>query len=157
MTRWGVGPKFTTLSIIYGLIMIALSLRFSPVFKIPFISHQLLTIIGCILIAIGIPFVITAVVTVMRAFNAGQLVTTGIFGMCRHPVYSGWVVFIVPGLVLIVNSWIALTIPLVMYCFLSVLVKDEELYLEKTFGDEYLAYKNRVPLALPLGWIRPKQ
>jgi protein-S-isoprenylcysteine O-methyltransferase Ste14 len=114
----------------------------------------MLATIGIILILIGISFDIVAIVTVMRAFNKGTLITKGIFGICRHPVYAGWVVFIVPGIVLLVNSWIALSIPLVMYFFLRILVIKEDTYLEKTFGNEYHIYKKRIPAVLPIGWIK---
>jgi protein-S-isoprenylcysteine O-methyltransferase Ste14 len=34
------------------------------------------------------------------------------------------------------------------------LVKEEDQYLEKTFGEEYLAYRKKVPAVLPIGWLR---
>jgi len=154
MTRWGVGPMFASLSIIYGLFMIMLSRHFEPLLEINFIPHRLLATVGILLILIGIPFNIVAIVIVTRAFNAGNLVTGGIFGMCRHPLYAAWVVFIVPGIMLLVNSWIGLTTPPVMYFILRILVKKEEIYLEKMFGDKYLAYKKRVPAVLPIGWLK---
>jgi protein-S-isoprenylcysteine O-methyltransferase Ste14 len=154
MTPWGVGPRFSVLSVIYAVFILELSRFYDPLFKMRVIPHRILAAAGIALILVGIPFVVAALVTVMRAFNAGALATKGVYGMCRHPVYAGWVVFIVPGVVFLVNSWIALSIPLVMYFFLRIWVKKEEIYLEKTFGDEYLAYKKKVPAVLPVGWIK---
>ena len=62
-------------------------------------------------------------------------------------------IFIVPGTILLINSWIGLTVPLFMYFLLRVLVKKEELYLEKRFGAGYLKYKDKVPCILPYGLL----
>jgi protein-S-isoprenylcysteine O-methyltransferase Ste14 len=43
-----------------------------------------------------------------------------------------------------------------MYFLIHVFAKEEETYLENTFGKEYLAYKKRVPKVLPIGWLKPK-
>ena len=154
MSRWGVGPTFAFLSISYGMVMLAISRYFHPVFQILFVPYWLLWILGIALILIGVPFFIISVKTIMKAYNADTLVTHGIFKCCRHPLYSSWVVFIVPGIVLLANSWIGLTAPLFMYFLLCKLVKKEELYLEHVFGSEYLEYKKAVPCVLPVGLLK---
>lgn len=154
MSRWGVGPIFAFLSISYGMIMLAISRYFDSVSQIPFAPYWLLQILGIALILIGIPFFIISVKTVTKAYNADSLVTDGIFRCCRHPLYSSWVVFIVPGIVLLANSWIGLTAPLFMYFLLRKLVTKEEVYLEHVFGSEYLEYKKDVPCILPVGCLK---
>lgn len=154
MSRWGIGPIFAFLSISYGIIVLAISRYFYPVFQIPIIPTWLLSTLGFTLILIGVPFFIVSVKTVMKAYNSDKLVTQGIYRCCRHPLYSAWVVFIVPGIVLLANSWIGLTAPLFMYFLLCKLVIKEEVYLEHVFGSEYIEYKNEVPCILPIGYIR---
>ena len=154
MTKWGVGSKFTNLSLIYGLMMVLLSKYFDPMFKITFVPYKFLVITGVILIVAGLPFYIHALVTVMRAFQERRLVTNGSFGMCRHPVYAAWVVFFVPAIMLFFNTWLGLTAPVFMYMLIRMLVDKEEIYLEEMFGEAYLAYKKRVPLVLPIGWLK---
>ena len=61
-----------------------------------------------------------------------------------------------PGAALVLNAWTLLTVPLVMYAILRPLVRKEEQYLERKFGDQYRACKKRVPAFPPLGWIRGK-
>ncbi len=156
MTFWGVGPKFGLFSASYCILMVALSNYFDPFFKIHFVSSGVLTTVATILILIGIPFYIVSIVTIKRAFTAGRLVTEKTFGMCRHPVYSAWIIFFVPGIMLLINTWIGLTAPLVMYILLLKLVKKEEAYLETVFGNEYLAYKEMIPTVLPIGWVKSK-
>ena len=154
MSRWGIAPVFAALSISYGLMTLSVSRYFHPVFQIGFVPYSYLAILGVIIILIGVPFWIIAVRTVMRAYNAGELVTGGVYRCCRHPVYSSWVVFIVPGIALLVGSWIGLTTPIFMYFILRILVKKEEAYLENLFGSKYIEYKKSVPCILPIGWIK---
>jgi protein-S-isoprenylcysteine O-methyltransferase Ste14 len=154
MTKWGVGPKFTLYTTIYCLLMFGLTRYFDPLFKITFIPYRMLLWFSSILILLGIPFYLFSIVSVMRAFKAGKLVTSGVYGMCRHPVYSAWLVFFVPGIALLINSWALLSAPFVMYLLVRALVKKEDIYLEENFGQEYLSYKHKVPAILPYGWIK---
>lgn len=149
-----MGPIYFTLSICYGIIVIVLSRYFYPVFEINILPRRSLIIFGIALIAIGIPFWIISIISVMRAYNADKLVTDGIYRCCRHPVYASWTVFIIPGVVLLSNSWIGLTIPIFMYFLLRKLVKKEEIYLESIFGSEYLHYRQKVPCILPIGHLK---
>ena len=119
-----------------------------------FFPDWVLNILGVSLIVIGIPFFLISVVTAMKAYNANELVTNGIFICCRHPLYASWVAFIVPGIVFLANTWIGLTAPIFMYFILRVLVQKEEIYLEKVFGSEYFDYKKKVPCILPYGWLK---
>jgi protein-S-isoprenylcysteine O-methyltransferase Ste14 len=154
MTKWGVGPKFFIYSVPYGFFIIAVTVYFHPLFQINFVPYRILASLGAIMILLGIPFYIVSLVSVIRAFKAGHLVTDGVYGMCRHPVYAAWVVFFVPAIVLLINTWIGFSVPVAMYFLLRVLVKEEDQYLEKTFGQEYLAYRKKVPAVLPIGWLK---
>jgi hypothetical protein len=58
--------------------------------------------------------------------------------------------FNVPGMVLLADSWVGLLVPIPMYVLLRLLVLDEEAWLERTFGEEYHAYRARVPAVLPV-------
>ncbi len=140
----------------YGIMALAISRYFHPAFQIGLIRHWLLSILGIALILFGVPFFIISVKSVSRAYNADALVTDGIFRCCRHPLYASWVVFIVPGIVFLTKSWMALTTPIFMYLILRKLVRKEELYLENVFGSEYIAYKKEVPDIFPLGCLSRK-
>lgn len=155
MTHWGVGPKFGIFMISYGAFVIVLNAYYHPFFSLELLPYKALACIGAALILLGIPFYLFSLASVMRAFKASRLVTTGAYGMCRHPVYASWVLFFTPGIALLMRSWLGLSVPVVMYFVLKALVKEEDLYLEKTFGDEYRAYKAKTPLVLPIGRFRP--
>jgi protein-S-isoprenylcysteine O-methyltransferase Ste14 len=154
MSRWGVGPLFAVLSIGYAIMMLAISRYFHPTFRINLVPYWFLSILGIALILIGVPFFIISAIRVTHAYNADALVTDGIFRCCRHPLYASWVVFIVPGIFFLIDSWLALTTPIFMYLILRKLVGKEEVYLESVFGSEYRQYKQKIPCILPFGWIR---
>jgi protein-S-isoprenylcysteine O-methyltransferase Ste14 len=49
------------------------------------------------------------------------------------------------GIAAVKNSlWVILPLPLVVYVIQREVIGREERYLERTFGEEYLAYKARV-------------
>jgi protein-S-isoprenylcysteine O-methyltransferase Ste14 len=155
MTRWGIGPLFALLSISYGLFAFVLA-KSNPTWKIDFIPYPILSTVGIILILTGIPFFIISIKSLHHAYNSNSLITTGIYGICRHPMYGVWIIFIVPGIALVARSLLGLTTPVVMYILLKILAQKEETYLEEKFGVQYLQYKRKTPFVLPIGWIRTK-
>jgi len=75
---------------------------------------------------------------------ASSLVTSGILGWTRNPMYLGMAIFYA-GLAVISNSLTAIILlPLVLAIVQKQVIAREEAYLERAFGDEYVAYKNRV-------------
>jgi protein-S-isoprenylcysteine O-methyltransferase Ste14 len=49
------------------------------------------------------------------------------------------------GIAILRNAlWAILLLPLVLYVMQREVIEREERYLERTFGEEYLAYKRRV-------------
>jgi protein-S-isoprenylcysteine O-methyltransferase Ste14 len=72
------------------------------------------------------------------------LVTTGIHGWSRNPIYLG-MFLVYGGIGLVVRSpWILLlVVPLAITIHYGVVVR-EEAYLERRFGDAYRDYKTRV-------------
>jgi len=73
---------------------------------------------------------------------------SGIYSKTRNPVYLAFVL-IIAGIALLSRRLLALAWVLVSVAVLYYLAKKEENDLEKTFGDEYLKYKKRVPMFLP--------
>ena len=88
----------------------------------------------------------------MAAYNSDKLATAGLFGFVRNPMYAAWIVFIIPGLVLLTRSWPLLLTPLVAYSAFKLLIRRENAYLEKRFGDAYRRYRVEVNELFP--WPR---
>jgi protein-S-isoprenylcysteine O-methyltransferase Ste14 len=73
-----------------------------------------------------------------------RLTTEGPFRYSRNPAYVA-LAMIYAGIAALRNSlWAILPLPLVLYVIQREVIGREERYLERTFGEEYLAYKARV-------------
>ncbi len=73
-----------------------------------------------------------------------RLTTAGPFGYSRNPAYLS-LAMIYAGIAALRNSlWVILPLPLAVYVIQREVIEREERYLERTFGEEYLAYKRRV-------------
>ena len=148
MTQWGVGPKFTIISAIYSVFIVLINYIFLPILTIP-IPRLLSLVLGIILIIIGVPIFLIPGLTIHKYFNEGKLATKGVYAYFRHPIYGSWIAFIVPGVVLMLNSLLGLTVPFFMYGVFKVLIREEEEYLEGKFGEEYFEYKRKVGSIFP--------
>ena len=138
MSRWGVGPTFASLSLIYGMIMLAINHYYYPAFRIPFVPNWLLSITGIALIVIGVPFFIISVITVSKATRlipwslkvfsdvvAIPYTALGWFSLCLANIPPG-------------RQLDRIDHPLFYDFLLNKLVTREEIYLEQRFGSEYL-------------------
>jgi protein-S-isoprenylcysteine O-methyltransferase Ste14 len=73
-----------------------------------------------------------------------RLTTAGPFGYSRNPAYLS-LAMIYAGIAALRNAlWAILFLPLVVYVIQREVIGREERYLERTFAEEYLAYKARV-------------
>ena len=73
-----------------------------------------------------------------------RLTTEGPFRYTRNPGYLA-LAMIYAGIAVLKNSlWAIHLLPLMLYVIQREVIGREERYLERTFGEEYLAYKARV-------------
>lgn len=151
MTLIGIGLRFTIISSIYAAVILTLHFPWMSHLSVP-IPRVFTLIFGILLVIIGIPIYFISVLTIHRYFNEGKLATKGIYAYFRHPIYGSWIVFIVPGIVLIMNSLIGLTIPVFMYVVFKILIVEEDKYLGDRFGEEFFKYKKRVGEIFPKLW-----
>ena len=106
---------------------------------------------GWIMITGGLVVIVTSLLEVWRARRSGRLVTAGIFGRCRHPIYAAQMALIMPGIAAAMGNLLLLgAIPLTGLMFVC-LIGIEERALEREFGEEYSDYRQRVPRLVPFG------
>lgn len=73
-----------------------------------------------------------------------HIVTTGVYAYSRNPIYLGWTVLFL-GIAITDLGWVTILAPTMMLGLLHwLVVLEEEKYLEKRFGDEYLSYRAQV-------------
>ncbi len=84
-----------------------------------------------------------------RIFDAkNQLVTTGIYAHVRHPQYLGFLLITLGMNVLWVTFSTLALWPLLAFLYYR-LAKEEDKQIEKKFGEEFLKYKENVPMFIP--------
>ena len=157
MDRLGVGPKFALLGIAFGAIILTLHYYFLPTFTFILFSRYVNIILGAILILIGVPLFIASGIMVHTHVSKGRLCTTSVYAYFRHPLYAAWVVFIVPGIVIITGSVIAICWPIFLYILFKLFTVEEEKYLSEKFGKEYMQYEKQVNAVFPKLWKKYKQ
>jgi len=109
-------------------------------------------VIGVVLVGAGLTLIIPANLEFRSAGTHAEpwkpsvaLVTDGIFGWLRNPMYVGGTLFLAGLAVLLASDWmLVMTVVFVMVLHFGV-VKREERYLEQKFGDAYRQYQDRVP------------
>lgn len=78
-----------------------------------------------------------------------KLLTTGVYGWVRNPVYSAFL-FIFTGALLFAANYLLLLLPILFWAMLTLLMKQtEEKWLLRRFGEEYAIYCRKVNRVIP--------
>lgn len=81
-----------------------------------------------------------------------QLVTSGVYGVVRHPIYTAMLLLLVSQ-VLVFTQPLALLVALVVFAIgTGIRIREEETLLRQAFGVKYDQYANRVPALMP--WLK---
>ena len=133
---------------------------FIEIFLFPsFKSSYIIIGIGFIGTALGFFIRLTALITAGHNFThiiatekkqKHVLVTSGIYGIMRHPGYMGWFWYTVFSQVLLCNPICTAGFSFVAWKFFSDRIRFEERHLVEFFGKEYEDYKTKVPTLIPL-------
>lgn len=149
MTILGVGGKLFLGTVAFFVPLAIVNARFFPHLRFQIVSPLITTLVAILCIATGVAVLACSAAQVTKAFSEGKLVTTGIYAVVRNPLYSAWIVFIIPGIVIISRQALWSLVPVFMYVLCKVLIKEEDLYLEQKFGQNYRQYKEEVPELIP--------
>lgn len=113
--------------------------------------HTISAIGAGALILIGVAVLAASIRNFTRAGTPVQgtrptrtLVTTGIHGWSRNPIYFGMLFFLVGVGIAVRSPWILLLAVPLAITFRYGVITREEAYLERRFGDTYRDYKARV-------------
>jgi len=78
-----------------------------------------------------------------------QLITHGVYSICRHPSYIGWSLWAVGTQLVMGNPLCFFLYIYFTLKFFSERIPDEEHTLMRKFGDKYAQYRENVPIGLP--------
>ena len=154
LSIWGIGANLALVSALYGAAALAATFLWPEIFAVRGLPYACFLVPGVVLIVVGLPIYALSVRTLVKAFGQKRLVTTGVYAVCRNPIYAVWIVLLVPAIALLTRSWPVLTLSLLMYVIVRVQGRREEENLEALFGQEYVEYKRRVNAVFPTLWWR---
>lgn len=154
LARCGIGPRFSIVTVIAGIMAGWISFRHPTIFKIQGVSPWVFVIPGCVLVAAGMTVYVIALGTFNEGYRRKRLVTHGLYAFVRHPIYFAWIVLICPGVMLFFRSWLMLLTPLVAYLCFKVSIHHEDRDLESQFGQMYLDYRAGTCELFPVGLLR---
>ncbi len=154
LPMYGVGPIYV--GVIIGLTVLGIILSIWK--KIPVIRYKgisiVLLILGVGLIIYGIYLWYAAVIRdkIDDGIVNNRLVTTGVYGQVRNPIYSAFLIACT-GVLLIYGNILLLFLPFLYWGFLTVLMRNtEEKWLIELYGEEYEEYCRNVNRCIP--WNR---
>jgi len=108
-------------------------------------------IIGILCLIISLFFLVTSLMKFFQSKNtlilikpASSLQTNGIYSISRNPMYLGLAIVYLGITCLIGNWWNIILFPFLLLVIQEYIIKKEENYLERAFGEKYLEYKSGV-------------
>ena len=141
---WVPPPLTYLLTLLLGLVL-------DRRLHLPFLPHRVAGVLGWPLVGGGMALA-TWFIRTMRGADTtldvnkpvSSLVQDGPFRYSRNPGYLS-LAMIYAGIATLRNAlWAILLLPLLLLVTQRELIEREERHLERTFGEEYLAYKRRV-------------
>jgi len=120
-------------------------------FPLPFIFPKILEWVGYGLVISGLGLAISAASRFIQAHTTldphgkvSNIVTGGPYRFSRNPIYLGFVCFLIGFPFIFRNYWGSILSPVLVGLINTLVIQQEEAYLEKKFGDTYTSYRSRV-------------
>jgi protein-S-isoprenylcysteine O-methyltransferase Ste14 len=73
-----------------------------------------------------------------------EVISSGVYRFSRNPMYVGMALLQAGIGIGLANGWIVLLVPPALVIVYATAIRPEEAYLERKFGDRYVAYKGSV-------------
>jgi protein-S-isoprenylcysteine O-methyltransferase Ste14 len=146
MTELGVAPLIAVPSFAYLAATIVLHAKSFPMFAFTATPGTALWIGGAVLIAFGLVMLLSSGLRIPKAFREGRLLTDGFFAVFPNPMYAAFVLLLVPGLALLLDSWLVLIGSAMLYILFRIFIRGEDRWLSAKFGLQYEEYRRRVPV-----------
>lgn len=106
-------------------------------------------VLGYILLFVGIGLFIQGWRELYRARQQNRLATDGLYALVRHPQYSGLFIGLFGEGVVHWPTVFSITVFPIIVVTYTLLARREEKRVIEEFGDEYRAYRQRVPMFFP--------
>jgi len=101
-------------------------------------------IAGIVLLALGLPMWLISVAQILLLVPKGKLITTGPFAAMQHPIYTSVALLVLPGLGLVLDTWLGPVLGVILYASSRIFSGSEEKILARIFAGDYERYRSRV-------------
>lgn len=117
----------------------------------PMAGGEVMEYVGGVILLLGVGLIVLSVrLFIVRKQNpdplepTGEIYQDGLYAFSRNPMYVGFTLFVAGLALTLDNVWMLLSVfPLVIAMTYGV-IRQEEAYLERCFGEDYRVYKARV-------------
>jgi protein-S-isoprenylcysteine O-methyltransferase Ste14 len=103
-------------------------------------------VVGTVVLALGVLAWAGSALLVLVQAPRGRLITRGPFAVVLHPLYTSVALLVLPGIGLLLDSWLGFALGAVLYLGARLFAPTEERSLAAAFPSEYPAYRARVLL-----------
>jgi protein-S-isoprenylcysteine O-methyltransferase Ste14 len=117
---------------------------------IPSLDNETIKYIGLVVLGVSLIWTIIAQGHMKNSWRIGidtetktELVTTGLFGLSRNPIFFGMILSLI-GLFLVSPNALTLLFLILGYVLIQIQIRLEEEFLTKEHGQNYIDYKNKV-------------
>ncbi|KAI3682478.1 hypothetical protein L1987_82484 [Smallanthus sonchifolius] len=142
------------LAMMFSVIEYLIELYYFPKLK----ENRLISNFGLFMVIFGETIRKLAILTAKRAFTHiirryheehHKLITNGVYGIVRHPGYTGFLIWSVGTQIMLCNPVSTVAFAIITLSFFYSRIPYEEFFLKQFFGLEYDAYMQRVPSGIP--------
>lgn len=140
----GAGPKIMAPLFVTFAITAWISYAYRPTFNYPLLPSEWTLALGALFLLVGVPFWLLSTGLFLLAYFRGRLETRGPFTLMLNPIYGSWIVFVIPGISLVLNWWPILLTSVVMYAAQRMFIHEEDDALREKFGRQYAEYRKNV-------------
>ncbi|MBN2214412.1 MAG: hypothetical protein JW723_09215 [Bacteroidales bacterium] len=153
----GIGPKIGVIVLPWLAVAIFITLNFKSSFNYLSDGSRILFFSGLALVTIGSAMYFLTAPALLKGLQETRLITNGTYYLCRNPLYTSVIVFVIPGISFMMNSWLILTTSIAGIILCKIFIQSEYAEMENFFGDDFRNYMAETPEFLPFPinkWFR---
>jgi protein-S-isoprenylcysteine O-methyltransferase Ste14 len=143
-TLVGAGHRVVGLTLPFAVVGVAANIHWPAVFRMD--AGAAGVIAGSVLLALGVPLWLTSAVQILIYVPRKTLITRGPFALMRHPLYTSVALLVVPGISVLLDTWLGFALGAILYLSSRLFSGSEEKLLAATFPEQYPAYRSSVLL-----------
>jgi protein-S-isoprenylcysteine O-methyltransferase Ste14 len=146
---FGIGPIIGRIALPWLAVAIFFSIKFKGTFTYIKDGNSILFYAGIALLITGLLIYFLTLPLLLKGLKETRLVTMGSYYLCCNPLYAAIILFIIPGVSLLMNSWLVITTSIVAFILFKSYIKKEYTEMENFFGEDFRKYRAETPEFFP--------